>query len=393
MLIFALIGFHVDAFAQVHSVHQSRVRKAVAIDCDTALTSDLRIVRRPYKFSDNIYWGFNLGANRPLSKEISNQAFFPKVRPNAEFVVGKYFSPWISAGIDLGYSMQEEFYSTNTNTSYQFHTLALSLEGQLCLNRLFTRYTGNEKFQVYAIGSIGIQSAFAFKTDTLFNSLVEEKTKFAPLFRAGAMFEFRVAEGSSITLRGLWTGTTTPVCGLSKEHSHRGLELSLGYLCRLPNHYASRSFQHCRGNEIYYFRELEDQLLSDHQRQLKRQRRGKAEAPIMAAEQDSVLIFPCGYAYLTKRQEAKLDKVAQHLASNPQLSLSIDLYPIVADDPKMTPAQSVQRCEVAIRSYLTKHSRYPVNESQLRFHQHPNQDSPIANQSIWVHGAFLRYQQ
>lgn len=395
MLLLAFLISCANVFGQVRSAHQKRIREAVALDCDTALTSDLRKVRRPYRFSDNLFMGMSAGINRPFSAQADNRAFFPMVRPNAEFHLGKYFTPWISASLNLGYAMQQEVLPVPVDTTYAFHSIALSLEGQLCLNRLFTRYNDTEKVLVYALAGAGMQSTFGFdKKDNLISQVVNTDTHFAPLFHAGAMIEWKTTEKTSLILRGLWkTGLDGKLCGLAGDHRHQNVEFSIGFIKRLPNHYASRSFENCRGNEIYYFRELEDHLLKDHQRQLKLYHKGKAQAPVMAAEQDTVLIFPCGYPYLTERQEAKLDLAAQRLALNPHLTLIIDLYPIVADDPKMTPAQSVQRCEVAIRSYMTKHKKNPVNTNQLQFKQHPDLESPIGNQSIWIHGAFLHYQQ
>ena len=392
MLLLAFLLSCTNAYAQVRSVHQKRARAAVALDCDTALTSDLRKVKRPYKFSDNLYWGINFIANRSLSSGAREQSFFPMIRPGIEFTLGKYFTPWISMGIDLDYNMQQESLSSALDKTYAYHTVALALEGQICLNRLFTRYHADERFMVYAIGSAGLQSTVAYqKLDAIYQSFVDDKVRFAPQFRAGAMFEVRVAEGTSLSLRGLWTTSTASTCGLVGNHKHSGLEVSLGVIRRLPNHYASRAFQECRGNEIYYFDALENYLLKDHQRQLRRARKGKADMPVMAAEQDSVLIFPYGYAYLTPRQEAKLERYATQLARDPQSKLVIDLYPIVTDDPKMNPAQAVQRCEVAIRHYMLK-GRDNIQDSQLRFIQHSNEPSPIADQSIWVHGAILHLQ-
>lgn len=361
----------INANAQKRSSYQSRAREGVAIDCDTALTSDLRIVRRPYYFSDNIFWGINLGANKSLSSESADLDFFPMVRPSAGFFLGKYFTPWISASLNLDYDMHKEGLTLPVDTTYSFHSVSALAEGQLCLNRLFTRYNNKERFLVYAVAGAGMQASFAYD-----DIAPESKTKYEPVYRVGAMLEWRASEKTGITLRGMWNGD---------------MAVSLGIVRRLPNHYASRSFQNCRGNEIYYFGNLEERLLKDHQRQLKRYHKGKAEAPIMAAEQDSVIIFPYGYAYLTPQQEAKLDKAALRLAGNPQKVLVIDLYPIVNDDPKMTPAQAIQRCEVAIRHYMLK-ERDDVQEKQLRFVQHKDEQSPIADQSIWVHGAILHYE-
>lgn len=379
-------------FAQDRSSYRPGVRQPVAIDCDTALTSDLRIVRRPYKLSDNLYWGIRVSGNRPMVQETDYKEYFRKFRPGAEIFLGKYFNPWISASLNLSYAMQqEELHLPADTTEYSFHSAAFSVEGQLCLNRLFRDYRPDERFAVYAVAGAGIQSSFAFNADKFYQgSLIDTQTHFAPLFRAGAEIDWRITEANHLTLRGLWTATSSGFCGLTSAHTHRGLELSLGFVQRLHNHYASRSFQNCRGNEIYYFRMLEDRLLDDHQKQQKQYNKGKAEAPIMAAEEDSILIFPYGYAYLTKRQETKLNAVFQRLSMNPGAVLTIDLYPIVKDDPKMPPVQSIQRCEDAIRLHL-KHSIFKIDPNQLRFRHHPNQQSPVEDQSIWIHGAFMHY--
>ena len=376
------------------SSRPARDRKPVAIDCDTALTSDLRIVKRPYKKSDNLFWGLAVSANRPLVSETNVKDYFRKIRPGGEFFFGKYFTPWISVSADFSYSMQQEvLYLPIDTTTYSFHTIALSVEGQLCLNRLFTRYNSKEKLLVYALADVGIQSSFAFNANKSYqSSVIDTKAHFSPLFKLGAMIEWRATQASSFIVRGFWTGSSPDFCGLGGSHRHRGMELSLGILKRLPNHYASREFQNCRGNEIYYFDELESRLLSDHRRQQKQYLKGKAKAPIMAAEEDSILIFPYGYPYLTPRQESKLNPVINQLSQNPHKVLVVDLYPIVNDDPKITPTQAIQRCEIAIRHYLQK-GQIRIPDNQLRFIHHPNQPSPIADQSIWVHGAIFHYEQ
>lgn len=382
-----------DLCARPRAERQIRDREAVAIDCDTAITSDLRIVRRPYRLSDNLYWGINATGFHPIITQPCKYDFLQTLRPGGEFVFGKYFTPWVSAGICIGYSLQNEYSpSLLDGFTYTYHTAAATLEGQLCLNRLFSRYNPREKFSCYAVAGGGIQSAFAYKDYLKEMPLIlDAGTKFSPYYRAGLMLEWHTSEKYSITTRGLWSATTKPICGLIGDHRHNGLEISLGFVCRLANHYAARTFQNCRGNEIYYFRYLEDHLLEDHQHQLKRHRKGKAEMPDMSAEQDSILIFPCGYPYLTARQEAKLELVAIRLSLNPHLVLVIDLYPIAVDDPKMTPMQSMQRAEDAIRSYLL-HSEHKVNRNQMRFHLH-DEPSPVPNQSIWIHGAFLSFIQ
>lgn len=392
MTIIVLLLWGGNLSAQYRSPHQTNVRQAVAIDCDTALISDLRIVRRPYKISDNLFWGIRVSGNRPLVKEKNFKDYFRKFRPGIEFFGGKYFNPLISASLNLSYAMQqEELHLPSDTAEYSFHSAALSIEGQLCLNRLFCQYRPNERFLFYALANAGIQSSFAFDTESFYDgSFIDTKTHFSPLLKAGAEIEWRMTEANLLSLRGLWTVSNSSFCGLKGAHTHRGLEISLGLVHRLINHYASRSFQNCRGNEIYYFNTLEKRLLDDHRKQLKLHHKGKAEAPIMAAEEDSILIFPYGYPYLTPRQEAKLDKAAIHLIETPNDVLVIDLYPIIKDDPKMTTTQAVQRCEIAIRHYLLK-ERQDVAESQLRFIQHSDLLSPFADESIWVHGAILHF--
>lgn len=382
---------YVESNAQIQSVRSKNPRQAVAIYSDTALTSDLRIVRRPYRFTDNLFWGLNLSTNRIISEE-NDKGFLSMISPGAELFIGKYFSPWISINANIDY-----FYLQNKipfiNYDYSFHTIGLSVEGQLCTNRLFTRYKDTEKWLFYLLGDIGYNYSVSSNLDSPIKDIVDTHSHFSPFFKTGVMVEKRISEGSSLTLQAKWATTTQSICGLPYTHRDKMVEFSIGYLYRLPNHYASRAFQNCRGNEIYYFQKLEEQLIKDHQYQQKLYKKGKAEAPLMAAEQDSILIFPCGYPYLTKRQEAKLDKVAALLSANKQLMLVIDLYPIVSDDPKMTPSQSVQQTEVAIRTYFTKHKKHPISDNRLHFLPHPDSQSPYANQSIWIHGAIIHYQQ
>lgn len=393
VLIIALALSCVYSAAQKRSIHQNRVREAVAIDCDTALTSDLRKVRRPYRFTDNLFWGANYTGYRVVSEAGNRQDILTMMRSGGELMIGKYFSPWISGSLNLGYQFQQECVAALSDGTYSFHSAAVSAEAQLCVNRFFSRYRADEKFLTYLVAGGGMQAAFGF-ADVIkpFSKIVDSNHHFSPFYRTGLMFEWRVGEGTSLTARGLWSANTSALCGMKGDHNHHGVELSVGFVSRLLNHYGSRSFQNCRGNEIYYFRMLEDRLLKDHQQQQKLYLKGKDEAPDMTAEQDSVLIFPYGYPYLTKRQEAKLDSVAQRLMSDPGTIVDIDLYPIVFDDPKMTPAQSVQRCEDAIRNYLL-HCSDQIKRTQIHFVPHFDQQSPVPNQSIWIHGAFLHCHQ
>lgn len=392
MVLTLFLLFAVDGNAQVRSVHRTRTREAVSVDCDTALTSDLRIVRRPYKLSDNLFWGVNLTGYRSLISQANNLGLFQMLRPGGEFFFGKYFTPWISASLNLGYNMQNECIPIFDEAVYTFHSAAVTLEAQLCLNRLFSRYRPGEKYLFYAVAGGGAQSAFSFDDlEFMPVSILNRDFHVAPYFRAGAMAEWRASEGTSVTACALWSGTTSAICGLSAGHKHRGVEVSIGLNVRLPNHYASRSFQNCRGNEVYYFNALEQRLLDDHQYQLRQYRKGKYLMPEMKAEEDTILIFPYGYAYLTPRQEAKLDRAAQMLEADSYNRLVIDLYPIVSkDDPKVTPLQTMRRCEVAIMHYFQRnHER--VRDNQVQFIHHLDQSSPIEDQSIWVHGAILHY--
>lgn len=394
MLTIALAVCCSHLVAQVRSIYQINNRQAVTLDCDTALTSDLRQVLRHYNFTDNLFWAFNVTGGRILSPEGNKQDMLTMVRPGGDIMFGKFFNPLLSASLNLSYAMQQESLPVFNNPTIAFHSASLSLEAQLCLNYLLSRKNYEDKLLFYGVAGAGLQAAFSFdQVEELLTPTITAGSYFSPRLHAGLMIEGRISEAVSLTMRGVWTCNTTTLCGRSDEHFHERIEASMGFLFRIPNHYGARTFQFCHGNEIYYFNELEDYLLDSHQHQLRQSQKGKAQAPVMAAEQDSILIFPCGYPYLTKRQEAKLDLVAKRLAMNPQLILTIDLYPIVADDPKMTPLQSIQRCEVTLRNYLTKHHSYSVEARQLQFRQHPDQLSPIANQSIWIHGAILQYSQ
>lgn len=390
----ALMLFGMHLVAQVKSIYQTNNRQAVTLDCDTALTSDLRQILRHYNLSDNLFWGFNVTGGRILSPEGNMQDMLTMVRPGGDIVFGKFFNPLLSASLNLSYAMQQECLPPYNNPTIAFHSAALSIEAQLCFNNMLSRQNYDDKLLLYGVAGAGLQAAFSFdKVDALLTPYITAGSYFTPRLHTGIMLEGRISDAVSLTMRGIWGCNTSSPCGRSDNHFHQRLEASMGFMFRVPNRYGARSFQFCHGNEIYYFNELEDHLLKSHQRQLKQSLKGKAQAPVLAAEQDSIIIFPCGYAYLTKRQEAKLDIVARQLALNPQLVLTVDLYPIVADDPKMTPLQSVQRCEVTLQHYLTKHHSYSVDPKQLIFRQHPDRLSPYANQSIWIHGAILHYSQ
>ena len=331
---------------------------------------------RPYKWSDNLFWGFNIGGGYSMSEYVQQIGTFTSIRPQGSLVFGKYYNPWLGARLDIGYHWQQCALDPNfiDDPVYDVHMASAYLDGMICLNRLvMPRYNPRERVQLVGIVGGGGLWTIAFSdnvSDWTGRAPISDSQRLSWVFRAGGQIHLRMNESLNFNLNVLWNMVDPKYNGLTNTTSPRHfMEFGFGITTRLFNRYGSRRFEYCRGNEIYYFKYFEDQLLHDHQKQLKRSRKGKCPEPIMAAEQDTVLIFPVGYPYLTPRQEAKVDKVIAYLLENPHNIVSIDLYPIVLDDPKMTPAQSVDRCADVIKRKILK-GNDDIKSYQLVFNRY-----------------------
>jgi len=383
LMLFCSVGVNAQTKGQLDSIGKNTNTRVI------------ERMMRPYEFTDNIFYGFNAAGGFSLSEYVKEYGYLKSIRPDAGFYVGKYFSPWIGARAELGYHWQKCSVDPLVvdQPDYDVHFISTFLDGMLCLNRLFMpRYNPNERFQF--VGILGIGALYNFplssKVKEWSNELfISAKGHFSWAARAGGQIQWRMSSKTNLNVYSLWYTAASQYNGLTNNSRPRHfLEFGLGVSVRLPNHYGSQRFEYCRGNEIYYFRQSEDQLLKDHAKQFKKYRKGKADEPQRAAELDSVLIFPEGYPYLTKRQEAKLNSVIAYLLENTDHVATFDLYPIVSEDPKMTPVQSVDRVASVISGLILKRHK-EIQSHQVVFNRNYYKSSPYASEGIWIHGAVV----
>jgi len=352
---------------------------------------------RPYGWRDNLFWGVQVNGGYSMSEFVKDYGIFKSVRPSGDFYFGKYFNPWIGARLDLGYKSQLCAIDPSVveDPSYNVRMASGFLDGMICINRLFRpAYNPKERYQLVGIVGAGSLYTFGFSDcvkDWETRMPISADKRFSWAARAGLQLQIRISDAAKFTTQALWYFADSKYNGiLTSNKPRRFFEFGIGVTVRLFNRYGTHNFDYCRGNEKYYFKEYEDRLLEDHAQQQKKFLKGKAEKPVMVAEQDTVLIFPVGYPYLTKRQEAKLDLVIQYLEENQQNEVTIDLYPIVSDDPKMTPLQSVDRVASVISNYvLKKHEE--INPTQLKLVRNYEEKSPISDESIFIHGAIIHF--
>lgn len=379
---------------------------------ETYVAPPLETIRKPYKFNDNLFWGYSVGGGYSLSNYVKEQAAIKMLRPNFDVFFGKSFTEAISSKVSFGYHCQAASIGDVTISKiydycgdeelrksgpiYSLHMFNLAWDGMINMNRLFGHRANNAKFKVYAVGGIGVNSVFTYsKAVKVWKDYIDidHLFKLAPEFHVGALFSIKTDEEQDFNIQVTWHQSSKDYTGVAVYgNSRHYIELRLGITKRLINRYAAYTFENCSGNEKYYFEKSEKNMLKEYQRHLKKQfKHNSIFIKQHASQCDSILSFPHTYAYLTQYQARKLQKMAERLKGDSNIVAVIDLYPHVAACDDMNYVQSVDRCRNEIETKLTEIFGTDTIPS-VRFEEHTTVNSPISPDGIWFHNAFIRYE-
>lgn len=370
----------------------------------------LEKVQRPYKFNDNLFYGYSVGGSYSLSSFVSERNFISMLRPNGDLFIGKAFSKAFLAKASVGYHAQissipdkvldkmyeysgdKKLYERGPN--YSIHMINTSVDGMICLNRIFGNTNQDARVKVYAIGGVGLNSIFAYsKTSSYWTDYIniDRSIKFAPEVHAGLQTSIRSDERKYYDIQCTWHQTSNDYTGFKSQGVMRHyLELKFGITKRMLNRYASYRFENCKGNEKYYFDHMEKKKLKELEKYDNGNHFGSVGQK-NSMEDENILSFPHLYPYLTPYQSAKLEKMVAKLKENPYLQAVIDVYPYVTSNDEMTFSQSIDRCKEEINNVISK---YWGTESvvPVRFIEHTTENSSIYPDGIWFHNAFIHYE-
>ena len=368
----------------------------------------LEKVQRPYKFNDNLFYGYSIGGSYSLSSFVAERNFFSMLRPNFDFFLGKAFTKAFLAKAVVGYHAQiacipdnvlDKMYEYSGDKdllergpNYSIHMINTSLDGMICLNRIFGNTNQDPKVKVFAVGGVGLNSIFAYsKTSSYWTDYINinRSIKFAPEVHLGLQTSIHTDEGRYFDINCTWHQTSNDYTGFkSKGVMRHYVELKFGTSKRMLNHYASYYFENCKGNEKYYFEYVEKNAIKESEKKYGVNNNATQNNPFT---DENFLSFPHGYAYLTPYQSAKIEKMCEQLKQNPDLTAVIDIYPYVTVNDEMTFVQSVGRCKEEINNVITKYwgKESPV---PVRYIEHTTENSSIYQDGLWFHNAFIHYE-
>lgn len=365
----------------------------------------LEKIQRPYKFNDNLFWGYSIGGSYSMSSFVAEQPFLSMLRVNGDLYAGKAFSKAFSARLSLGYHGQvasigddalSKIYEysgdekiLDRGPNYSIHMINMSADAMLCLNRMFGNQNQDAKVKLYAIAGAGLNYIFTYsKTSSYWEDYIniDRGMKLAPELHVGLQTSFRSNDHQYFNVQCTWHQSTKDYTGLQYQGFMRHyIELKFGVTRRMLNRYASYLFENCKGNEKYYFDAIESRLLKADEKQY-----GSSELQQRPLECDTILSFPHSYPYLTPYQCAKLEKMIANLKQNSRLQAVIDIYPYVTTNDEMTFVQSVDRCKDEIISTVTK--LWGDDDAPVSYIEHNKENSPIYPDGIWFHNAFIHYE-
>lgn len=363
-----------------------------------------RPVPKVYKFGDNLFWGMSFGGNYSISEYARQQSFFKMLGPGFDFEFGKHLSRQWAARVMLGYHSRQSAFPQEIidlypkTNHYSFSTIGLNVDVMFCLDRLFKRYNPRERHQFWLFAGVGGMFAFGYssKLSGLKDDVnypmdiypINSKAKIYPACRLGLEWHWRIANSTSLVLRGLYGITNKALDGKEFNSGSAGhfAELSIGFNVRLSNRYGQRHFENCSHNANRYFNVMNDRLTRMHNKMFKKGLAGKN-----MCEKDSILLFPRDYHYLTDMQKSKLRKMAQYLKEHPSERAHIHIYSDenVASSMDME-FRVVNRAE-GVDAYLANVLK--LDKERYVITAHPHESAPYGQEHIFTLGGIIRYEK
>ena len=368
-----------------------------------------RPITRVYKFNDNLFWGLNVGGTYSLSEDVRKEPFFKMLGPSVDFEVGKHLSRQWAARVMLGYrnhqlSCPQDVVDLFPDaSSYKFSSISGYADLMFCLDRLFTKYSLKERHQFWLFAGLGGQMAFGYSgkvNDWAEYYPINTKAKIHPAAHAGLEWHCKMGSSTSLVVRGLYGITNNSLGG--KPIDTKGIgsfaELSIGFNVHLGNRYGQRHFEYCGHNANRYFNVMNGRLAKMHQKAnkknaklLSKQTGRKVLPETNLCEQDTILLFPTDYSYLTHMQRSKLRKMANYLATHPDMRAHIHIYP----DEKGTGAMELQfritNRSQRVTDYLNDQLKVPNDRYIIT--THPTEKPLYGSQHIFTLGGIIRYEK
>lgn len=351
-----------------------------------------RPVHHKYRFTDNTFFTASAGVNLAMSDYVLKDKPVSALRPQVDIYYGKHLTKWFAARAGLGFLCQRAGVPKQAQNlrpdycmPYSFGISSVKLDAMFCLDRIFTRYNPQERFQLWAFGGVGAAHTFEFQdkvVDYYYHMTVDSRGHFYGTWHAGLEGQWRVSDHCSVLLSGTWhwmSGDYNGARNFDGSSMQAGLcrnyaTLNLGIVYRFTNQYGKTYFSDCARNENYYFDVMNDRLENVH---------GKNNM----CESDSVLLFPQKYAYLTPQQKNKVAKMVRVLENDRNRMAVIDVYSDGIETSVNNDFRAKLRAERIVREAEKLHAGI---SDRIEIHTH-TEASPYGSEHIWGLSGIIRY--
>lgn len=139
-------------------------------------SADSMTIRSNEEYDNRWTVGVHIGANYAMSENTRFGSFGDMVKPSVAVSVGKFFTPLLSARLQLGYLRQtSRVYSSYIDHdktvygdgNYNYSAFTGYVDGLLNLTRLFSKSKEQTRFNLSALLGIGLNESFGFDDDKI----------------------------------------------------------------------------------------------------------------------------------------------------------------------------------------------------------------------------------
>lgn len=291
---------------------------------------------RQNSFMDNWYLQLQGGGSLTFSEDHKKASLGDLISPHFALSAGKYFSPAVSARLQLG-GWKSNNYNAAAKDTYSRDYLQVNVDGMLNLMNTFTPYTHDKFFNIYAL--LGVGYVHGFKNDDMnmgrTNSIVP---------RAGFMFDFRVNDRVNLNLETVgnlmadnfngivggkkYDGTFNVLAGVTYKLGKRSFDVvdvvDPTEINKLVNEIRAQQATLSERNATI---SQKNNQITDLQAQL-------ASRPNVVVEEsvneevvmNAVVVFKLGSSQLQDNQEINIYNAARFFQENPDMDIVITGY-------------------------------------------------------------------
>lgn len=340
-----------------------------------------------YKFWDNLFFGGSVGLNYSLSEYVRNEKFANMLRPQADVWLGKSINKALAARVGLFLMSQEASIPKDVQAlvkecePYNFCMVGTKADLMFNLNRLFLPYSHDEMFQLWAVGGVNAFRTFSFQDK------VRDWDKYYPIERTKKVYggghvgleaQLRQGDHYSLILSGMWHRTSSSYNGrpLTNGSERNYVTLNIGFVYRFTNSKGEIGFHNCRHNENYYFDETNRRINKYYKKLL-------VDTPTL---NDSVILFPRHYAYLTPLQKDKIDRLLKRMEENSNMHVQIDVYSDGDESSVYNQFRASNRRE-SIHDYIEQKDATLLQRISITHH---SQVSPLEPDHDWSRAGIIQ---